>query len=257
MSAQKPAAKIKEIQKDTENYINAESTSPDEGEAYDNAVNQLIEMAKNYVKINNDGADIDEGAIKSLSEKIVIPRGDFKRVFVYVARQDLIGKSNSNVHSNNYEDSDNQTEQSNQDINDSYTSELKNSEKYPEISNDSDYEDDNEEVFQESISHELATEVAGETKVTGLIKEMIGNLLDAENLHKATQILNEYKEMRVIVDFGSSQYTKNSSACFWVVEGQDGLTVLGPEIKGYRSNMLTGETDALYRYSKGLWFRKR
>ncbi len=245
-AAQSPAAKIKEIQKDTKTYIFAESTSPSEDEAYANALRQLVDMSINFVNTNADGAKIDETSVESLVEKITIPRGDFHRVFLYVSRDALLGKSSSSI-SPIVEPEPTQE------------SDLANSQESTTIVEEFDALPDiqEEETVEVLVPVEIKNEIVSKNNVSGLAGEMIGKLLQARNLQEAVEILSEYKDKRVVVDFGVSRDARNSQASFWVVEDNGALTVLGPEIKGYRNNYKTGTADALYKYSKGMWFRKK
>lgn len=247
-AAQSPAAKIKEIQKDTKTYIYAESTSPSEDEAYANALRQLVDMSVNFVDANADGAKIDDASIMSLADKITIPRGDFHRVFLFVSRDVLLGESSTPTPSGGTG-----SERPGPGEKTSGASDSESGSEGFEVPQD----EVTEEIVEVSVPDEIKTEVKTQNKTTGIAGEMIERILKARNLQEAVEILNEYKDKRVVVDFGVSRQACNSSASFWVVEDNGALTVLGPEIKGYRNNYKTGTADALYRYSKGMWFRKR
>lgn len=94
-AAQSPAKQVKDIQNNTAEYISAESTDPTEASARSNAMRQMIDMSRNFVQTNNNGAQISDKAIESAVKSIVITRGEFKRVFLYASRADLLSLSNT------------------------------------------------------------------------------------------------------------------------------------------------------------------
>lgn len=262
--AQSPALEVKKIQKNTEKYINAESTAPSEDEARSNAMRQLIDMSKNYVETNNHGAKISDEAIKSTVKEIIIPRGDFTRVFVYSSREDLISASNGSAPSNVVPKEDNPR-------NDESVSGEITSENSPNRANDETvaYDTNTENIpfeetetvsgedFAAQVPTEIASEISGISTIPAALQEVITSLHNSNSLMDATKILYRFKNKSFLSNYGSPRESHNSAASYWVVEDNGQITVLGPEIRGYRKNFRTGQPDALYNYSKGLWFRRR
>lgn len=243
--AQSPAAQVKEIQKDHVNFINAESTDPDEEEAYNNALRQMIDMARNFVSTNNDGADISDAAIESAIQKIVIPRGEFKRVFLYAKRSDLLNNSGTNESS-------------------VITSTVEQSlfETIEETPSEQDSSDNFEgfvdsEEFEAGLSEEVVDDVKKSASIPAGVQELIDLLQNSRSLGEASRILEKYKNRGIVSDYGVAKQCRNSAVSYWVVENNGQITVLGPEIRGHRNNFRTGKTDALHRYRTGVWFRKR
>lgn len=264
VNAQGPAAQVKEIQKNTTTYINAESTDPSEDAAYGNAMRQMIDMARNFVNTNNKGADISDEAIKSVVKKIVIPRGEFKRVFLYAKRDNLIGKSGNNNSNdsqpvaevkkpeNTVIKAEEKEETAQPTVNDGKSK----SEQQQDTSSDLNEIKDTKE-FEQSLPKEIVADVQESANVPSATKELIGLLQGCKSLHEAASILYKYKNRRIVSDYGVSKQSHNSMASYWVVEDSGNITVLGPEIKGHRTNFRTGKVDALHRYERGVWFRKR
>lgn len=262
--AQSPALEVKKIQKNTEKYINAESTAPSEDEARSNAMRQLIDMSKNYVETNNHGAKISDEAIKSTVKEIIIPRGDFTRVFVYSSREDLISASNGSAPSNVVPKEDNPRNVEN------VSGEI-TSENSPNRANDETvtYDTNTENIpfeetetvsgedFAAQVPTEIASEISSISTIPAALQEVITSLHNSNSLMDATKILYRFKNKSFLSNYGSPRESHNSAASYWVVEDNGQITVLGPEIRGYRKNFRTGQPDALYNYSKGLWFRRR
>jgi len=265
MSAQSPAAQVKEIQKNPATYISAESTDPSEDEAYSNAMRQMIDMARNFVSTNNNGANISDKAIEAAVKKIVIPRGDFKRVFVYAKRDDLLEKSGNDVAIPDeqpkpvIEDPAKQPEIEGAVETETQPAQPTKPVKEPETVGKPKGNEgtDSDEEFEEEVPKDIVEEVSRTANVSGATKEIIGRLQQAKSLNEATDILNRYMGRRMVSNFGVARQAHNSAACYWVVEDDGQITVLGPEVRGHRNNFRTGKTDALHRYTKGLWFRKR
>lgn len=264
MSAQSPAAQVKEIQKNTAGYISAESTDPSEEAAYGNAMRQMIDMARNFVSTNNNGAGISDGAIEAVVKKIVIPRGDFKRVFVYAKRDDLLEKSGENITADKQPEAVDEepvrTEPAVQENNfEEVSREMIRKESNPQQPSTIEpaEEDEADEDIDEVIPQEIVAEVGRTAKVSAATKELIGILQQAKSLPETIEILERYKTRRTVSDYGVARQAHNSAACYWVVEDNGQITVLGPEVRGHRNNFRTGKTDALHRYTNGIWFRKR
>lgn len=264
VNAQSPAAQIKEIQKNSATYINAESTDPSEDAAYGNAMRQIIDMARNFVSTNNNGADISDDAIKSAVKKIVIPRGEFKRVFLYVKRDDLLGKSGTaKLEESPKTEEKQKTENIVPKVEEKHVSSqqsanegLSKSEQHQEASSDINEIEESKELEQ-NLPQEIVVDVKKSANVSVATKELIGLLQGCKSLRETIPVLTKYKNRRIVGDYGVSNQAHNSIASYWVVEDNGQITVLGPEIKGHRSNFRTGKVDALHRYQKGIWFRKR
>ncbi len=264
VNAQSPAAQIKGIQKDPATYINAESTDPSEDAAYGNAMRQIIDMARNFVKTNNNGADISDEAIKSAVKKIVIPRGEFKRVFLYVKRDDLLGKSGTAKLEESPKIEEKQktenivpkVEEKKETSQPTADEGLSKSEKHQEVSSDINESEESKELEQD-LPQEIVADVRNSSNVSVATKELIGLLQGCKSLRETIPVLSKYKNRRIVSDYGVSKQAHNSMASYWVVEDNGSITVLGPEIKGHRNNFRTGKVDALHRYQKGIWFRKR
>lgn len=265
VNAQSPAAQIKEIQKDPATYINAESTDPSEDAAYGNAMRQIIDMARNFVNTNNNGANISDAAIKSAVKKIVIDRGgDFKRVFLYVKRDDLLGKSGIGQSEESHQTAEKQNtantvpkveekkETSQPSANDGQSKSEQHQETSPALN-----ESDESKEFEQSLPQEIVADVRTSANVSVATKELIGLLQGCKSLQDAATVLYKYQNRRIVSDYGAPKQSHNSKASYWVVEDNGHITVLGPEIKGHRNNFRTGKVDALHRYQKGIWFRKR
>lgn len=266
--AQSPALEVKKIQKNTTEYINAESTAPSEDEARSNAMRQLIDMAKNYVETNNHGAQISDNAIKITVKEIVIPRGDFTRVFVYSSRKDLIGASKGAKPSTTLTEKEDEPINSTNDENGSNESSSDNSQEVNQqrttIDNTNnenmqfeESETDSSDGFVEEVPTEIAVEIDKASYIPAALQEVITALHNSNSLMETSKILYRYKNRNVISNYGSPRESHNSVASYWVVEDNDKITVLGPEIRGFRKNFRTGQPDALHNYTKGLWFRKR
>lgn len=268
VNAQSPAAQVKVIQKNTAAYINTESTDPNEEAAYSNALNQMIEMARNFVNTNKDGADISDASIEAVVKKIVIPRGEFKRVFLYAKRDDLLANSGSNnlitaseqpEKRNESKLSENTGKDESIEISNSNLSSIEEEiqiESQTETSSDVNKIETPEE-FENSVPEEIVVNVRKSSNVPVGIKELISQLQKCNSLIEATRILERYKSRRNVSAYGVSKEAHNSKASYWVVEDNGVISVLGPEIRGHRNNFRTGKTDALHRYKKGVWFRKR
>lgn len=276
--AQSPARQIKDIQKNTTEYINAESTDPDEAVARKNAMRQMIDMARNFVSTNNNGADISDLAIDESVKSIVIPRGDFKRVFLYASRADLLQRSGGKVTAAvkkpaaDIVKDDTETDPSTLpgenmkrgrhfgDANTNRKDRTAESETEFVESTDgvADLEDmESDEEFVANIPLDIKDEVISSVKISSGMKEMISLIQNSGDLKKAAEIIYRYKNRNMVSDYGSPRESHNSAASYWVVEDNGIVTVLGPEVRGHRNNFRTGQPDALHRYDKGIWFRKR
>lgn len=281
-NAQSDAKRIKEIQKDTEHYINAESTDPNEDEAYRNALRQIVDMSRNFVETNSSGrTTISDAAIEKCVGKIVIPRGDFKRVFLFAARTDLLSGGGAaapaaaqqpSAPAPAREDraqekpstpaapaSEPEQQQAMPTVDDIMTGlfgEDDENESAPVTAPEPQNEESPEE-FAAQVPQEIATEVAATNDVPAATRELIGLLQGATSLRQAVSILDKYKNRRVVANYGVARDARNSAQCYWVVEENGTLTVLGPEKRGHRNNFRTGKPDALHRYSRGMWFRKK
>lgn len=260
MFAQSPAAQVKNIQKNPAEYINAESTDPNEDEAYSNAMRQIIDMSRNFLAANADNATVSDDDISEATEKIVIPRGEFKRVFVYVKRDALLAKVATQLPTSSLDDriaseakvSESNNEQTEDAVN--LTMETETSYEIPEVDSESA---DHSDFSLEDVPEEIVSEVIVSADVPVATKELITLIQQTKSLKEAAAVLNKYKDRRVVSDFGVARQSRNAAACYWVVEENGGIYVLGPEIRGHRLNFQTGKTDALYQYTKGIWFRKR
>ena len=260
IKAQSPSAQIKEIQKDPATYINAESTAPSEDEAQENAMRQMIDMARNFVDTNNDGADISDASIKTVVKRIVMERGDFKRVFLYARRDDLLSKSGRSEQNGNdqIQTHKSSTETPDQKVDDKMliSESLTDNELSQPDESDSGTINSPEE-FEQSVSRDIVANVRKSSEISAAIMELIESLHNSKSLQEASNVLHRYKLRRTVSDYGVPKKTRNSSASYWVVEDNGQISVLGPEIRGHRNNFRTGKTDALHRYKKGIWFRKR
>lgn len=263
--AQNPAAQIKEIQKDPATYINAESTDPNEDSAYGNALRQMVDMANNFVNTNNDGAEISEAAIVSVVNKIVIPRGEFKRVFLYAKRDDLMGRSTAPASTEHFnimprierpaavaateeEEDDSDVDPLTKKVQDLIAEQT-------EV--DFEEEEDSPEEFEQSIPDDIVEDVRNTAPVAIGFQGLLDRIHNSSSLKEAAAILYEYMNRRTVSDYGVAKEAHNSAASFWAVEDNGKITVLGPEIRGHRKNYRSGKTDALHRYRRGVWFRKR
>lgn len=278
VGAQRPARQIEDIQRNTTNYIHAESTDPDEGVARRNAMRQMIDVARNYVNTNNNGVDISDSEIEGSVKLIVKPHGDFKRVFLYTSISDLlqgcgekvaavakepaadIAKGDtdaetgrmSGVHvkrGNRFGASDKNGKDHNGEAAIEY---VESADGMIDTENLVSYED-----FLANIPADIKDEVLGTSAVSSGMKELIGLIQDSGDLNKAADVIYRYKNRRMVSDYGSPKESHNSIASYWVVEDNGIVTVLGPEVRGHRYNFRTGQADALYRYYSGIWFRKR
>lgn len=87
--------------------------------------------------------------------------------------------------------------------------------------------------------------------------EMIETLFQCQSIKTTVPVLRKYKERRAISSFGASKDCSDPADCFWVVENNGGITVLGPEKGGLRANFLTGTLDIVELYDNGLWFKRK
>ncbi len=259
LSAQSPAAQVKEIQKNPAEYISAESTDPNEDAALSNAMRQIIDMSRNFVATNANNASISDEAISAAVEKIVIPRGEFKRVFVYVKRIDLLEKAGTAISSSETEGPtviEPQESESQENKEDTIlpVPEPTLPDQEAEVHSENSIANDNS---LEDVPQDIVAEIEVSSNVPAATKELIELLQNSKSLKEASDVLRKYKDRRIVSDYGVARQTRNSAACYWVVEENGNISVLGPEIRGHRHNFRTGKADALYRYTKGLWFRKR
>lgn len=257
--AQSQAAKIKEIQKDRRTYISESSTDPNEDAAFENARKNLITVARNFVSTNKDGAFISDDDIMASSEKIVTKRGsDFVHVFLYAKRDDLLAKGSSaeSVTPQPSEVQEVVVDEDDDEADDEEAVEalpIKPSaveESAPKVHVPTD-----EELHEEVAVIDNAVNSTAEISVA--LGELIDKLHSCSDLMEATEILKRYKVRRVVVAYGSPRETKNALYSYWVVDDNGMVTVLGPEVRGYRHNFRTKGKDALHNYRSGVWFRNR
>lgn len=288
VNAQSPAQQIRDIQKNTADYINVESTDPDEEAARSNAMRQMIDMARNFVDVNNNGAFISDAAIEKTVKSIVIPRGDFKRVFLYASRAELLQASGDKKPIDDKPITKNI--ESENPVNIHKTPETKTPEtvateaveptkvekrdtvvrkerpwKRPKLKHDKPVQTapsepvrvESHEEFEKNVPEDIKVEIGHTAKVSPAIKEMIGLIQNASGLEEAAKVLYKYEMRNIVSAYGKSRECRNSAVSYWVVEDNGVVTVLGPEIRGHRNNFRTGKPDALHRYERGIWFRKR
>lgn len=262
------ASEIKKIQKNRAEYIFAESTDVSEDQAYSNALRQMLDMCRNFVEANTPGKTITDGAIEAALSKYSIPRNNFTRVFLYVRRDDLVGTAGNNADSakpvpkpeiiepvtpQNQESVSEPTEAVNEPSVLVSQKEIES----PVAESESDAPESDQE-FAESVPQDTKFEIDRKSNLSGAMQRLMADLHNAKGLKEAAGILANYKDMRLgVASYGSPKEARNTAACYWVVEDNGVISVLGPEVRGYRKNYRTNHPDALYRYSRGLWFRKR
>lgn len=259
--AQNQAQNVKDIQKDRKTYISESSTDPSEEVAFENARRNMIEVARNFVSTNKDGAYISDDDIMSVTEKIVNTRGsEFVHVFLYAKRDDLLSKGGS---------ADNVTPQptspegqeapEGQEPTDGGDDEPGVDSVTPVSSDDTvigePYVPTDDELIEETKVIDDAVRVTSE--IPEALQEMIDELHKCVDLLTAAEVLKRYKRRWTIADFGAPKDSKNAISYYWVVDDGDKVTVLGPEVRGYRHNFRTDSKDGLYNYTHGIWFRKK
>lgn len=262
------ASEIKKIQKNRAEYIFAESTDVSEDQAYSNALRQMLDMCRNFVEANSPGMTITDGAIETALSKYSIPRNDFTRVFLYVRRDDLVSASGSTADSANPEHKPEDIKPATPRNHESVTVQPvavnepvgSNPDKeigVPTVETETVAPESDQE-FAESVPEETAFEIDRKSNLTGAMQQLLAALHSAKSLKEAAGILADYKDRRLgVATYGSPKEARNTSACYWIVEDKGVISVLGPEVRGYRKNYRTNKPDALHRYSRGLWLRKR
>lgn len=243
--ADSPARQANAIKKNSEQYISAEATADNEDKAMEEAAGLFCEKAREFLNSTIPDASFSDADIQTVTKLLSVPRGEFVRIFLYADRADLIdlakGGTGKAAPSTEAEGSADAAPITAPDAQAGQTAE--------------NYAEENDGNTSIKIPKEVEEALIKTAEVPAAITEMIFQLFKCPSLKEAVPILNKYKNRNAISKFGTSQDCKNPAACFWVVEDNGQLTVLGPERSGYRFNFRYGAIDFVESYHKGIWFR--
>lgn len=249
------AKQINNIKKDKK-YIYAEYTDSTEQAAYSAAKSILDGKIDNYIQDKGlaDGANtIIVKDIRKTVNKLSLPRGTKHYVFLYVKQTDII-KSETEVEAISISNSSQQTSVVPSD-------DIANVDEVsatpPAVS-----------AVEPTVASPVVAEapikaqpeqvvITGDymSKLPKYRQNTIKKLLEVKDLSQAQTTLNEEILILHVLDYGVKKDCPNSNKVYWVVNGKEGITVLSPATNGNRVNVKTGQTDTLYNYKEGLWFR--
>ena len=249
--------RIASIKKDT-NYISAEAVDATEDTAYSNAKTKLDELVDQYIEKNGLAENAHSIIVKDIGEyvsQLTMVKGRMHRVFLYVKRSDII-QSQTPVEI--IEIVNHPEEQASIKTEENVTDSLATVAAKEIPTSLLDSVQVKEKVEPSSTHIDSRPTTAANNYLASLSphrRNVYERFLSTTDFNNVPYLLQEEVTLQNIRKYGVYQDCPDVDKCHWIVQSDEGITILTPMKNGSRINVRTGNADSLKNYQKGIWFR--